>query len=132
MVIKHVASNTRTCLGYLPGDINGNGISNPSDNLDFIDHLNGVKSLPIYSVDMDRSGLFAPADQLTYIDLLNGNGYGEWNGHSLPNCECGDSNECASGYACSEGLCTIVSGSPPMEESILSRFIGKLKDFFGF
>ncbi len=80
--ITHKPSNSSVCLGFLPGDVNGDGTTSPADQLDLIDALNGVKTLPIYSTDIDRSGVFAPADLLTFIDLLNGG----WNGKTLPAC----------------------------------------------
>ena len=72
--VLHNASNTRACLGYLPGDVNGDRVPAPADILDLIDHLNGVLHPPlaIYQCDIDRSGLCAPADILTEIDVLNG------------------------------------------------------------
>lgn len=87
--VIHVASDTRVCLGYLPGDLNGDRTAAPADILDLIDNLNGVfsPSLPPYGCDADRSGVCNPADILTAIDLLNGAGDFEiWNGRNLPVC----------------------------------------------
>lgn len=70
-----------------PANVNADSISFPTDILDLVDHLNGVRLLPwgVYSGDLDRSGVIAPADILTLIDLLMGtNGYGQWNGTPLP------------------------------------------------
>ncbi len=73
-------------LGFLPGDVNGDGTASPVDILFLVDSLNGVgPTLPIWATDIDRSGLAAPADILTLIDLLNGaSGFDVWNGVSLP------------------------------------------------
>ncbi len=72
-------------MGYLPGDVNGDGISNPNDILAIIDTLNGVIDLPGYATDINRSGSSEPLDILTLIDLLNGAGaFAEWNGQTLP------------------------------------------------
>jgi len=91
--ITHKPSNTGVCLGFLPGDVNGDGTTAPADQLDLIDALNGVKKLPIYSTDIDRSGVAAPADILALTDLLNGVGVGAggtvWNGKKLPACPSG-------------------------------------------
>ncbi len=110
-VIGYIPENKKICLGYLPGDVNGDGAFASVDLLDFIDALSGTKSFPIYSIDIDRSGVLAPADQLTFIDLMNGI-YGDWSGKSLPPCACLSDGQCSSGYACQSGVCVQVSGSP--------------------
>ena len=75
------------CLGYLPGDADGDLTTAPADILAVIDHLNGVVPRPDYAVDMDRDGTVAPADILRVIDLLNGAGqFISWNGSTLPAC----------------------------------------------
>jgi len=75
----------RIVFGFLPGDVNADGTSSPSDILDLIDSLNGVEPLPIWSTDIDRSGLAAPADILRIVDLLNGvQTTRPWNGMRLP------------------------------------------------
>ncbi len=110
-VVSYTPENKKICLGYLPGDVNGDGVADSRDLLDFIDAVGGTKSFPIYSLDVDRSGTFAPADQLTYVDLQNGI-YGELWGKSLPPCVCSSDGQCSSGYACQSGVCVQVSGSP--------------------
>ena len=82
VTIIHNTSKSKACLGFLPGDVNGDGTTSPADQLDLIDALNGVKKLPIYSTDIDRSGVTAPADLLAFTDLFNAG----WNGKSLPPC----------------------------------------------
>lgn len=71
--VKHNASNVEKCLGALPADANSNLTAAPTDILDIIDNLNGVRVPPlvIYQCDIDRSGACAPADIITEIDLLN-------------------------------------------------------------
>ncbi len=74
-------------LGFLPGDVSGNRRSTPSDILDLIDHLNGLRvpPLPTRQCDMDRSGQCTPSDIVRLIDLLNGvNTSRPWLGASLP------------------------------------------------
>jgi|CXWL01.1.fsa_nt_gi hypothetical protein len=74
-------------LGFLPGDVNGTRTSTPSDILDLIDHLNGVRIPPLLprQCDIDRSGQCAPPDIVRLIDLLNGvNTTRPWLGVSLP------------------------------------------------
>ncbi len=70
--VTHDASGQRVCLGYLPGDVNGDGTSGPADILALIDSLNGVAPRPDYATDTDRSGTAGPEDILREIDLLNG------------------------------------------------------------
>ena len=110
-ILKYIPENKEICIGYLPGDVNGDGVRSPNDMLAFIDALNGQKEFPIYSTDIDRSGIFTSADNLAFIDIGNGI-YGDWNGKSLPPCKCTDDLQCSSGYVCNEGTCTELSGSP--------------------
>lgn len=87
--VRHIASNSRRCIGYLPADANSNRAALPNDILDIIDNLNGVRNPPlvIHQCDIDRSGICAPADILTEIDLLNGtNGFPVQNGDTLEAC----------------------------------------------
>lgn len=74
-------------LGFLPGDISGNGRSTPADLLALVDHLNGITIPPLHirQCDVDRSNSCHPADILRMIDLLNGvNTTRAWNGATLP------------------------------------------------
>ena len=75
----------RIDIGFLPGDVNGDGTSGPVDILDLIDSLNGVVPLPPERTDINRSGVATPVDILRLIDLLNGaNSTRPWLGVSLP------------------------------------------------
>ncbi|MFQ5463361.1 MAG: hypothetical protein ACE5E5_12145, partial [Phycisphaerae bacterium] len=70
-----------------PGNVNGDGVTAPSDILALIDGLNGVISLPWgpYSCDLDHSGVCGPEDILRVIDLLNGSGvFTPWLDTPLP------------------------------------------------
>lgn len=88
VTVVHNASGSSVCLGWLPGDVNGNATSSPHDILALIDAINGVRPRPIYSTDINRSGLLEPADILLLIDMLNGAlWFDVWNGVSLPECE---------------------------------------------
>lgn len=83
--IRHVASNSSTCLGFLPGDVNNDRTASPIDILKLIDHLNGVEMYQPHQTDVDRSMASNPADILRVIDLLNGaDAFDVWNGVSLP------------------------------------------------
>lgn len=68
-----------------PGNTNGNSAAAPTDILDLIDHLNGIRNPPltIYQCDFNRSAVCSPTDIITLIDLLNGaGGFDVWNGTS--------------------------------------------------
>lgn len=84
--ITHTCSGVSIRLGYLPGDVNGDGTTRPLDILSLIDSLNGVgETRPIWSTDVDRSGQANPADILRLIDLLNGaEAFDVWHGVTLP------------------------------------------------
>jgi subtilisin family serine protease len=73
--VKHLLSNTRVRLGYLPGDVNADGVSNDQDIVAVMETLDGTgASRSIWSLDIDRSEAVAPADILEVADLLNGAG----------------------------------------------------------
>jgi hypothetical protein len=61
-------------IGFLPGDVNADLVAGPLDILALIDHLNGLKNLPVWSTDIDRSGQTNPQDILREVDVLNGAG----------------------------------------------------------
>jgi hypothetical protein len=83
--ITHIDSQTAVTYGYLPADVNGDGVSNSFDVLSLIDHLNAIISLPVYSTDLDRGGETNSFDVLVGIDLLNGAElFEEYNEVSLP------------------------------------------------
>ncbi len=83
--INYLAMGSEVCLGYLPGDVNGDGTASPMDILALINSLNAVQPRPVYATDIDRSEVTASADILRLIDLLNGAGaFDSWNGVSLP------------------------------------------------
>lgn len=84
--IVHRGSQTGIRLGYLPGDVNGDGTANPNDILALVDSLNMTGPMrPIHQTDINRNGLAEPSDILRLIDLLNGAGpYDVYNGVSLP------------------------------------------------
>lgn len=75
-------NSDQTCVGYLPGDVDGSGTSDGGDVLAMTTALtNGT------APDIDRSGDTGPEDLLRVIDLLNGGGaFAAWHGESLGNC----------------------------------------------
>jgi hypothetical protein len=87
--IYNGGSGTKTCIGYLPADVNGDRTSGPTDILRLIDHLNGVVNPPygLWQTDANRSGSAEPSDVLRVIDLLNGaDAFDPWLGRTLPPC----------------------------------------------
>lgn len=69
--ITHLPSATNVRLGYLPGDVSGDGATAVPDVLVLVDALNGQIELSIWSTDINRSGVANAADVLREIDLLN-------------------------------------------------------------
>lgn len=85
--VRHTPSGEVARLGFLPGDVNGDGTSGPVDITALIDALNGLgEERPIWSVDIDRVGGLGAPDITALIDLLNGaSAFDSWNAVSLPN-----------------------------------------------
>ncbi|MHC5108722.1 MAG: hypothetical protein ACYTHJ_02445, partial [Planctomycetota bacterium] len=70
--IIHTPGQTSVCIGYLPGDVDGNERAEPADILRMIECLDGSFPCTLGSSDIDRNGLAEPSDLLRLIDLLNG------------------------------------------------------------
>jgi hypothetical protein len=66
--------NDRITIGFLPGDVNGDGTTGPLDILALIDSMNGVegKVRPRASTDINRGLTTNPQDIIRLIDLMNG------------------------------------------------------------
>ncbi len=73
-------SGTSVRLGYLPGDVNGDGTAAPNDILVLVDQLNGVRSAaPPWSTDLNRTGTTDSTDVDAASGLLKGQGAsGAW------------------------------------------------------
>ena len=72
-IVTHNDSNTKTRIGYLPGDVDGDGTSTAQDIDRLLDEISGVGDThPIWCTDLNRSGNTTPQDVLRAIDLLNG------------------------------------------------------------
>jgi|GEM_PF-3304604 len=85
--VTHVPSGSKTCVGYLPGDVNGDNLSNASDINNLINCLNDVDHCGMWQADVNRSGVANASDILRVIDLLNGAGeYDVWLAGTLPGC----------------------------------------------
>lgn len=87
--IRHIPSGWATTLGFLPGDVNGDGRSGTRDILTLIDHINGVLDPPArtWQCDTDRSGACDVLDILRLVDVLNGAHMDHaWNGATLERC----------------------------------------------
>ncbi|MFQ5496131.1 MAG: dockerin type I domain-containing protein, partial [Phycisphaerae bacterium] len=84
--VTHIGSGSSVTVGYLPGDVSGDGIVTSDDLLVLIDALNNpAVVLPLRSSDLDRSGSLSPADLLRAVDLIIGaDAFDPWNLRSLP------------------------------------------------
>ncbi len=101
-IIEFNPSGAKICLGYLPGDVNGDSTTIPFDLSQIVDANNGIQFFPIYSTDLDRSGAFVPADINVESDIVVAGLYGSWNGRSLAACPCGN-GVIDSGEQCDDG-----------------------------
>ncbi len=74
--VTYLPSGTGVRIGYAPGDVNGDGTSEPGDILALVDDLNHlfIPRLEIWQVDVDRNGVVDQSDIIREIDLLNGAG----------------------------------------------------------
>ncbi len=85
--VEYLPWGGKSCIGHLPGDVNGDGTASPGDILSEIDCLNIPGMCELYQCGVDRSGVYAPGDILAVVDLLNGaDAYDPWLGASLPDC----------------------------------------------
>lgn len=84
--ITHVPSGSSITLGYLPGDVDGNGATDVGDIALLLDALDGsIEPPPPHSVDIDRSIALNAPDLLRLIDLMLGAGdYPPYFGAVLP------------------------------------------------
>lgn len=92
-IVTHNASNTHTCIGYLPADAGQDGLASATDINALINSINLVPGsiLPDYATDINRSGVTNGQDILRLIDLLNGAGdFTPWITQTIPGlpCEC--------------------------------------------
>lgn len=77
----------RIDVGFLPSDVNGDGVSATDDILALFPTLSGLATKPLLlsSTDMDRSDTLTTLDLIRLIDLLNGaNSTRAWLGIVLP------------------------------------------------
>lgn len=77
-------------IGFLPGDVNQNGVVQPTDLFAFRQYVNGLATPDIGTVedyiDTDRDGNISPIDLFRYRGLINGVSPAtqSWAGASLP------------------------------------------------
>lgn len=84
---QHTSNGTRTCIGFQPGDTNGDGITSVLDITTLVNARNGVVPLPLNQTDMDRSGALDSADVARQIDLFNGrDAFDAWYGQGIGEC----------------------------------------------
>lgn len=85
--ISYIPSNQKIRLGYLPGDVGGEGVTTGGDILSLINALNGVSNLPLHSTDIDRSGSLNVLDVNRLLELLQQGVpgvYAPFEGQALP------------------------------------------------
>ncbi|MGB0714795.1 MAG: S8 family serine peptidase [Phycisphaerae bacterium] len=83
--LTHVLTDTGVSVGFLPGDVDGNGQADGSDVQALIESLNGNAVLADSQADIDRDETQGPEDLLRLIDLLNGGEtYNVYFGATLP------------------------------------------------
>lgn len=84
---QHTQNGTRSCVGFLPGDVNADGTVSALDLVTLVDARNNVVSLPLMQTDIDRTGALTTADVSRELDLLLGNqSYDAWFGHGIGEC----------------------------------------------
>jgi hypothetical protein len=71
-VFTHQPSDTRFCLGYLPGDSNADTVTDTDDLAYLVECLAGRASCAVWQCDIDRSGTCDSGDVSRLMDLLNG------------------------------------------------------------
>ena len=69
--ITHIPSNAGIRVAALPGDVNSDGVLDPSDIGALVDEPGTAGALPGYRADVDRDGKSGVGDALRVIDLLN-------------------------------------------------------------
>jgi hypothetical protein len=86
--LTYLPRDETACLGFLPGDVNGDRTTSATDILAIINNINGLPpTLRLTQCDIDRSVDCNAADILRLIDLLNGaSAFDPWLGRSLPPC----------------------------------------------
>ena len=70
ITITYKASGTGTRIGYLPGDVNNDGIVSVDDMLALVGGLEDAAARQLYRLDIDRNGVSGVADTLRLIDLF--------------------------------------------------------------
>lgn len=85
--IRRNLTQSDSCFGFLPGDVDNNLTSSPSDVVAAMAALDGSNPLPDGSVDSDRNGVQEPADLLRLVEILIGAGELQtWSGSTLSTC----------------------------------------------
>jgi hypothetical protein len=87
--INHAASNTKACIGFLPGDVNHNRVVELSDE-DVLSECVSGSPCSLDMCDINRMGGCSEADIDRLHDLFYGEGqYEFWLGRTLPVCPSG-------------------------------------------
>ena len=68
--VTHKPSGTGTRFGFLPGDVDANGIVDTNDLLRLVEPKDSLPALAVYQCDIDGDGVCGPKDALREIDLF--------------------------------------------------------------
>lgn len=87
--IAHISSGTRTCIGFLPGDVNGSGMVEVVADVTALRNDLTTAALALYAADTNRSGAATAEDLTELVNLLNGAGaQTAWDNAALPGSPC--------------------------------------------
>ena len=86
--ITHNDSGAQVCLGYAPGDADGDGTVLAADIVTLVDCISGAVTCELWECDLDQSGKCGAADLLRGIDLLGGSEMFTpgWLGRTIDSC----------------------------------------------
>lgn len=84
--LYHLASASEVCLGSLPGDVDGDRLTDEVDASSLMDCLE-AGGCDARECDIDRQGICTTADVTRWVDLVNGAGtYDSWQDVSIVAC----------------------------------------------
>ncbi|MCH7592389.1 MAG: hypothetical protein IH989_06395 [Planctomycetes bacterium] len=85
--ICYLPRGEKVCFAALPGDVDGDGSSEPQDISALVDCLDDAETCEDWRCDINQSGRCTPADLLREIDILSGTvTFDSWTGLGLSSC----------------------------------------------
>lgn len=85
--IEHMPTHSSTCLGFLPGDVNGNRTANAVDGFALRAALSNLHATTpaLHQADINHSGEATAEDLVMWLNVMNGAGaLDPWLGATLP------------------------------------------------